>query len=538
MERAKKDELDRVKMDFFTNISHELKTPLSLILAPLKHLSSDENMSDESRERLSIAIANTSKMVDLINELVTFNRVESGNMQLFLQKGNPLTLIETIAGYFRGPAADQNITIGVTTQDNGEDVWFSSSYLERILGNLLSNAVKYTESGGNIDVKSSIVEGGNGELYLHLDVKDTGIGIALEEIDNIFNKYYQTKHGYNAGNSGWGIGLATVKKLVEIHKGSISVESKVGEGSLFSVRPNVTEGAFDESCYICSGTSKPSLDKSGFISNTLAVYSGTQVDKPEMDDDRVSILLVEDNAQLLHFLADEFSKTYNVYTSANGIEALRVAKEHSIDIVVSDVMMPEMDGMELCNRLKNDLSTSHIPVILLTAKNDEESTIQGFRSGAEAYVSKPFEPEILALRVKNILRARKAYIKSMIEDSPVVESDEELLPLNKFDNAFISRINQLIEENMDNSEFSIADITKEMCISRSLLHIKMKTFFNASMTDYIRRRRMSKACELLKGGLNISETAYSTGFSDPKYFSKVFRKTFGMSPSEWLSSLS
>lgn len=211
-------------------------------------------------------------------------------------------------------------------------------------------------------------------------------------------------------------------------------------------------------------------------------------------------------------------------------------EEYPIDIVVSDVMMPEMDGIELCDRLKNNLATSHIPVILLTAKSDEESTMAGFKSGAEAYVAKPFDPQLLALRVKNILRARRAYIDLKIEDSSVDEPIEELPPLNKFDNEFITRINQLIDDNMDNSEFSIADITRELAISRSLLHIKMKTFFNSSMTDYIKQRRMAKACELLKKGYNVSETAYRAGFSDPNYFSKVFRKTFGMSPSDFISA--
>lgn len=537
IERAKKDELNREKMEFFTNISHELKTPLSLILAPLKQLSSNESLSDESRERLSAAIANTSKMVDLINELVTFNRVESGNFQLFLQKGNPLTLIETMTGYFRGPASDKNICINVMTQNNGEDVWFSPTYLERIISNLLSNAIKYTGENGNIDVRASIVEGNDNSVYLQLEVKDTGIGIVPEELDNIFKKYYQTRRGYNASHTGWGIGLATVKKLVEIHKGNISVTSKVGEGTSFVVRLNVTPSAFDKSSCISTTDAQPLAYQPTFISNTLAVYSHEiDTNKSVKDDKKVSILLVEDNPQLLRFLSDEFAKDYNVYTATNGIEALKVTEEYPIDIVVSDVMMPEMDGIELCDRLKNNLATSHIPVILLTAKSDEESTMAGFKSGAEAYVAKPFDPQLLALRVKNILRARRAYIDSKIEDSSVDEPIEELPPLNKFDNEFITRINQLIDDNMDNSEFSIADITRELAISRSLLHIKMKTFFNSSMTDYIKQRRMDKACELLKKGYNVSETAYRAGFSDPNYFSKVFRKTFGMSPSDFISA--
>lgn len=543
IEREQKDELNREKMEFFTNISHELKTPLSLILAPLKHLSSEQNMTDESRQRLSTAIANTSKMVDLINELVTFNRVESGNFQFFLQKSNPLTLIETLAGYFSGPAAEKSISINVMTRNNGEDVWFSTTYLERIVSNLLSNAIKYTGEGGNIDVRASIEEGDDGYVYLLLDVKDNGIGIAPEEIDNIFRKYYQTKRGYNAAHSGWGIGLATVQKLVDIHKGSVSVASKIGEGSCFTVRLNVDPAAFDPACRITPGNGQQQIMQPAIISNSLAVYNQTET-APTTDDKRVSILLVEDNPQLLRFLSDEFAKEYNVFTATNGVEALKVTGEYPIDIVVSDVMMPEMDGIELCDRLKTDLATSHIPVILLTAKTDEQSTMAGFKSGAEAYVSKPFDPELLALRVKNILRARRAYINSRLEGNiPESETDaeaeaeaEQLPPLNKFDNEFIAHINRLVNSNLDNSEFSVADITRELGISRSLLHIKMKTFFNASMTDYIKQCRMNRACELLRQGYNVSETAYETGFSDPNYFSKVFKKVYGIPPKEFSSS--
>ena len=539
IEREQKDELNREKMDFFTNISHELKTPLSLILAPLKHLSSDQNLSQASHERLTVAIANTTKMIDLINELVTFNRVESGNFQLFLQKGNPLELIETWAGYFCGPAAEKNISINVLTQNNGEEVWYSITYLERIVSNLISNAIKYTDENGSINVRASIVEGDDKDVYLQLEVKDNGIGIAPEEIDNIFKKYYQTKRGYNASHTGWGIGLATVKKLVEIHKGSISVVSTVGEGSVFTVRINVTQNAFDKSCCITVGSSASLQYQPTFITNTLAVYSQ---EKKEENTDKgekaISILLVEDNPQLLRFLSDEFTKDYNIHTATNGVEALKVTAEYPIDIVVSDVMMPEMDGIELCDRLKNELATSHIPVILLTAKSDEQSTIAGFRSGAEAYIPKPFDPQLLSLRVRNILRARRGYINSKLNEASSVEEEvlEELPPLNKFDNEFIESINSLIKDNMDNSDFSVADITGALGISRSLLHIKMKTFFNASMTDYIKKCRMAKACELLRQGYNVSETAYSTGFSDPNYFTKVFKKTYGMPPKDFITS--
>ena len=542
IELEKNDELNREKMEFFTNISHELKTPLSLILAPLKQLSSEQSMTEDSRERLSTAIANTTKMVDLINELVTFNRVESGNFQLYLQKGNPLPLIETMVGYFRGPASDKKISINITTQDNGEDVWFSTIYLERILSNLLSNAIKYTNENGNIDIRASIVEGENNNVFLKLEVKDTGIGIEESELQNIFKKYYQTKRGYNNSYSGWGIGLATVKKLVEIHKGEIQVTSKIGMGSTFIVKLNVTQDVFDKSAYISKEDSNSISPQPSFISNPLA-YSSQNLSLNSNGADRheISILIVEDNPELLQFLSKEFSSLYNVYTATNGLDALKVTEEHNIDIIVSDVMMPEMDGIELCDKLKNNLATSHIPVILLTAKSDEKSTLSGFKSGAEAYIAKPFDPQLLILRVQNILRARKVTINSLHKDkSDNIQTDDEieenLPPLNKFDSEFVSKISDFVEKNIDNSDLSVTDITRELGISRSLLHIKMKNFFNTSMSDYIKTCRMNKAKEYLHQGFNVSETAYKTGFSDPNYFTKVFKATFGITPREYLSN--
>ena len=539
IDKDKSDELNREKMEFFTNISHELKTPLSLILAPLKYLDQHQELTPDSQKRLAVAIANTNKMVGLIDELVTFNRVESGNFQLYLQKGNPLTYIEKVARFFYEAAEERHVSLRIYTENNGEEVWYSTTYVERILNNLLSNAVKYTPAGGEIDVRASIVEensDGGDQIYLTFEVRDTGIGIAPEEKENIFKKYYQTRRGYNADSHGWGIGLATVRKLVEIHRGSIEVESKMGEGSVFRVRLLVSPDAFDSRCYINFAS-----DSNPRPSYRMAVSEGLQppvVPEYAKKEDRMSILIVEDNKELLSFLSETFNRTYNVYTATNGVEALKITAEHPVDIVVSDVMMPEMDGIELCNRLKNDLSTSHIPVILLTAKNDEQSTVLGFESGAEAYVVKPFDPQILELRVKNILRARRKFIKSIIEASePIEETTEEMPTFNKFDKDFLVRINALIEENIDNSQFSIADITKEFGISRSLLHIKMKSFANTSMTDYIRRRRMARACELMRQGYNVSETAYRTGYSDPNYFTKVFKKEFGRTPSEFIADL-
>lgn len=541
MEKEKSEELNRDKMEFFTNISHELKTPLSLILAPLKYISKNQPLSDESTKRLDVAIANTNKMVGLIDELVTFNRVESGNFQLYLQKGNPLTFIETMCGYFYEAAKEKQISISVSTEDNGEKVWFSTAYLERILYNLMSNAIKYTADGGNIAVKAAIKEGDDNNIYLRFEVRDNGIGIAANELDNIFRKYYQTKRGYNTNHSGWGIGLATVKKLVDIHKGSISVTSEMGKGSCFTVSLNVTADAFEPSCRIdANAASSPKPPYKQTINTSMA--TPPQNHEVTNSSDKISILIVEDNPDLLEFLTESFVNTYNVYTATNGQEAVKVTAEHQIDIVVSDVMMPEMDGITLCEHFKNDIATSHIPVILLTAKNDENSIMRGFEAGAAAYVAKPFDPQILELRIKNIIRSRSRYLKSIIDpdetggSEEAKEDDTEMTPIfNKYDKEFITHMNEFVEANLENSEFAISDITREFGISRSLLHVKMRSLFNASMTDFIRHKRMVLACSLLQAGMNVSETAYKVGFSDPNYFSKVFKKELGITPTEFIS---
>lgn len=546
IDKEKSEELNREKMEFFTNISHELKTPLSLIVAPLKYLNDNQDLTPDARKRLSVAIANTDKMVGLIDELVTFNRVETGNFQLYFQKGNPLTFIEKVARYFYTAAEENGVSLHIYVENNGEDVWYSTTCVERIVNNLLSNAVKYTPRGGEVNVRASIMEetAGTGDLpqgiYLAIEVRDTGIGIAPEELENIFTKYYQTRRGYNADHTGWGIGLATVRRLVEMHRGVIKVDSRMGEGSAFKVYLLVSPGAFEDRCYIAAPA------KENPTPDFRIAHSGNQA-PPALPDyakshDRMSMLLVEDNTELLNYLRESFVANYNVYTATNGVEALKITAEHPVDIVVSDVMMPEMDGIELCNRLKNDLSTSHIPVILLTAKNDEQSTMAGFQSGAEAYVTKPFDPQILELRVKNIMRARSRFSKAIIEsgeevpEMAVATAEVEVPAFNKFDKDFLARVNALIAENMDNSQFSIADITREFGISRSLLHIKMKSFANTSMTDYIRQRRMARACELLREGYIVSETAYATGYSDPNYFTKVFKKEFGVTPTEFIAN--
>ncbi len=534
LEKESLEEVNKVKMDFFTTVSHELKTPLSLIMAPLKYIAQHESLSPESRERLDLAVKNTHKMVGLIDELVTFNKLESGNFQFYLEKGNPLDFIESLCSLFRENAREKSLAFYVHCENNGEEVWFSPSYVERITSNLISNAIKFTPAGGQVFVDAAITDRPDGYNYLRIEVRDTGIGIVKEELGNIFEKYYQTKRGHNANNKGWGIGLALVKKCAAIHKGSVSVESEPGKGSCFTVLFNVSEEAFDAQDKISSDKTVVPLSQYKFtVPYPERAAQAAHMGGPSPAASQSSILLVEDNEELLGFLSGLFGKSYHTYVANNGAEALDIARKYPVDLVISDVMMPKMDGNTLCRTLKEDPTTSHIPVILLTAKGDTEDVMKGYESGAEAYVPKPFDPEILELQVKNIIHMKLVQRERI---GQALGSDVETASLSKFDREFIEKINKLVEENIGNDAFSIADITQTLAVSRSLLHVKMKSLLNTSMGDFIRKKRMKKACELLREGFNVSETAYKVGFADPNYFSKAFKKELGIRPTDYLNN--
>ena len=534
VEKEKIEAIDKAKFDFFTTISHELKTPLSLIVAPLKTISRQE-LNESSRKNLDVAIKNTQKMESLINELITFNKVETDSSPFYVQKGNPLTFIDLLVATFRETASEKGLQLLFESENNGEEVWFSPSYVERIVSNLLSNAFKFTPSGGTISVKSRITTlEDNPDTYLDIIVSDTGIGIAKEEQNRIFDHYYQTKRGYNVNNSGWGIGLSLVKRLAEVHKGSVRVESEVGKGSSFYVLLNVSEQAYDSSTCTTEDKTIVPLGQDEF-SQSSGLYGDDMMELSSMkpaEADTPTILLVDDNTDLLSFLASHFSDRYKVFTAENGRQALEIARSGQIQIVVSDVMMPEMDGFEFCRCLKQDMLTSHIPVILLTAKSEQDDVVSGYESGAEVYVSKPFDPQILDLQIKNILQLQKVRQGELVNTN---DQDIDSTSLSQLDKQFMHNITQLVDDNIANSDFAISDITTNLGISRSLLHTKMKNLAGMSMGDYIRKRRLDKACQLLHDGYNVSETAYRTGFSDPSYFSKTFKKHIGISPTEYIN---
>jgi len=546
LEKAKLEEIDRAKFDFFTTVSHELKTPLALIVAPLRTISRQE-LTGQNRENLSLALKNTQKMEALISELVTFNKLETDQFPFYVQHGNPLTFIEQAACAFREACTGKGITLDVATEDNGEEVWFSPDYLERILNNLLSNALKFTAEGGDIRIRASIEADAQQPSATHLrfSVADTGIGIAPEELGNIFTRYYQTKRGHNVNSSGWGIGLALVKRLCDVHKGTITVESQMGRGTTFTCLLSVSASAFAPECLIRDDKEIVPVSQYAFLRGYERTEARFNADSPDAEADtdntvpappppprQETLLLVDDNCDLLSFLSNYLTRHgYQVLTAENGLQALDIVRQRQdVDMIISDVMMPEMDGTELCRTLKTTMETSHLPVILLTAKSESADVVAGYRCGAEAYVAKPFDPEVLTLQVNNILQLQKARQHEVV--TATHDADIDATSLTELDKQFIRRITDLVDHNLANSDFSVADITAALGISRSLLHTKMKSLMGLPVGDFIRNKRLQRAQQMLRDGYNVSETAYATGFSDPNYFSKTFKKHVGINPSE------
>ena len=459
-------------------------------------------------------------------------------LELYVKKDNPVEFIAMAAANFKEVVSSKGLKLEIRTIDNGEDGWFSPSYIEHILNNLMSNAMKFTSTGGVITIGAEMVrKPESSDLFLKMEVADTGIGIMKEEIANIFERYYQTKRGFNTNSKGWGIGLSLVRRLAEIHKGSVAVDSELGKGSTFTVLIDVAENAFSEKNKISSDKELVTVKDYVSKAEPLAVDSqeSGMLQVPmevENAEDKHTLLVVEDNVDMLRFLTELLGKTYHVVTAEDGQEAWNIAiSRQDIEMVVSDVMMPKMTGNELCNMLKGNMATSHIPVILLTAKSDPDDIKSGYKDGADVYISKPFDPMALCYQIGNILRLVCSRQEKIVEGGK--EAAEANKTLTQLDKDFVKNICDMVEANLDNANFSIEDITVSMGISRSLLYTKMKSLMNISMGDYIRHKRIERACRMLSEGYNVSETAYACGFSDPNYFSKVFKKIKGVAPSDY-----
>jgi len=514
------EQANAMKIRFFTNISHEIRTPLTLILAPIEHLINSEGIARSVQRKHALIYRNAQRLHDLINQLLQFRKIETGNLEFKPSYGEPIQFIEDLAAPFFDYASQRGQKFILDIQAEKIETWFDEDKLDKILTNLLSNAIKYTPKEGEITLKVS-TESDNSDLnpILRLDISDNGMGIDPAKLEKIFDRFYEIDDS-NLKMEGTGIGLALTKALVELYKGEITVSSRLGEGSCFSVRLPMGGSYLEEF--------RKNEEETEDIIEFPEGYTEAYISEKE----KASILIVEDNNDLCCFIQDLLSDDYNVQTAFNGKEALELLTlDHNIDLVISDIMMPVMDGLTFCRNIKNNVDTSHIPVLLLTAKHGEESEVEGLRSGADDYIYKPFNEEILRIKIKNVLayreNLRSTYVKQLkIEPSNITTTSR--------DKDFIEKAIRVVEESMSDTEFDIKTFASDMAVSPSTMLRKMKAITGESSDKFIRTIRLKRAAQLLQSSqLTVTEICYEVGFSSQKHFSATFKKQFELSPSAY-----
>lgn len=523
MDKEHQEEINQMKMRFFINISHELRTPLTLIMAPLQEIIS--RISDRwTRNQLDYIQRNANRLLYLVNQLMDYRRAELGVFELKARMGNAHQLIEDNFLFYDKLAKQKKIHYTLHSEVEEKEMLFDTNYLELIVNNLLSNAFKYTQEGQSITVTLK-----KENDFLLLQVSDTGIGIPINKQAKIFERFYQIE----SEHMGSGIGLSLVQRLVELHHGHIELESEEGKGSTFSVYLpqdpaiyNPAELASDMEEEVKVHTTNP---KDMYFIDTATVEKEVV---ETGDKKRGTILIVEDNKEILHYLNQGLSELFNTIGAYNGEEALEILKEKDVDVVVTDVMMPVMDGIKLCKSIKQNIRTCHIPVIILSAKSEVKDQMEGLQVGADDYIPKPFSLSIVMTKIQNMLRTRHRMLERY---SKSLEVEPEKITFNAMDEALLKRAVAIVEKNMDNIEFSTDEFAREMNMSRSNLHLKLKAITGESTIDFIRKIRFNEACKLLKDGrYTVSEVSSMVGFNTPSYFATSFKKYFGCLPTEYI----
>ena len=525
-EKNKTEELTQTKLKYFTNISHDLLTPLTIISCLIDDI---ESTLSQKLSQFTLMRSNVSRLKRLLQQILDFRKVENGKMQLNNTNSDIASFIKDICyNHFLPVFNKKQIKFSFHTTHKEIKAYFDADKIDKVIFNLLSNAFKYTPENGEISISLETYNENNHE-YITINVSDTGIGIPPEDLENVFTRFYTNKT-INASDT-HGIGLSLSKDLIELHHGWISVDSKLEEGTTFTIHIPIDKGSYSPneiSTYNTIGIN----DSSGL--NHEIIDINDIEDKVSVSTEKLSnvhILLVDDNLELLQLMKQILSRMYHVLTATNGIEALEQVKSSDIDVIISDVMMPEMDGIELCKTLKGNLETSHISVILLTAKNSINDRIECYNAGADAYISKPFEMGVLNARISNFITHKKS---KQEEFKSNVELNISSLENHSMDEQFLTNAIEIIEKYLSEVDFDINTFAEELNLSKSSLYRKIKTITGLSPIEFIRNIKLKHASVMLKNSTtSISEVAYAVGFSDPKYFSSCFKSEFNITPSEF-----
>jgi len=515
-------EMQQFKLNFFTNISHEIRTHLTLISGPVEKLMEDSNENTAVKKQLEYVKSNADRLLKLVSELMDFRKAETKNLALHVTKNNLILFLEEIFSSFKEMAITKNIRIIFIHHTNHIDLFFDIRQMEKVIFNLLTNAFKFTNNGGNISME--VIEGKDD---IRVTITDDGKGIAPENLKNLFVNFFQVEDDTTT-NTGYGIGLALSKSIVELHKGKILVESGLASDNkkghtIFSVILQKGNAHFTEEQLEPEGKNEETYSELMVIETT---------DEEEVENTKLpTVLLVEDNHELRSFIKESLSGQYIIIESVNGEKGVKSALENIPDLIISDVMMPELDGISLVNILRADERTNHIPIILLTAKASSESQIDGFQTGADAYITKPFSIKILELQARNLIASRVA-MRQKYSRQVLLEPTKTLI--NTVEEDFLKKVMDYIEENLENPEFGVQMLSSHVNMSSPILYKKLKTITNMSVNNFIKSMRLKKAAQLLQQNqMTVYEVGYAVGFNDRKYFSQEFKKQFGVYPSEY-----
>ncbi len=562
------EEMDKIKSRFFANISHEFRTPLTLIMGPLEQRLS-ESTDQRQIEEMRMMLRNSHRLLNLINQLLDLSKLESGRMQLQAAQQDIIPFLKGLVGSFESLTEQKELELSFQAQQEKSSLYFDAEKFEKVIVNLISNAVKFTPAGGEITVTAAErpAEENYPGGYLEIKVSDTGVGIAGEELAYVFDRFYQAGKSTDRQRRGTGIGLALAKELVELHHGEIAVHSREGEGSKFIIRlllgvdhlqpdemvvePQAAFGGEGIEGEI-RNEQQTSSAKEAALRREAAKRSPTHVgpaktfvdfeDETQVQEEKESgaeeiekeeqeknlILIVEDNPDVRKYIRGPLEPHYRVMEAADGKEGIEKAREIIPDLIVSDVMMPKADGYELSDTLKKDVKTSHIPIILLTAKASDESKLQGLQTGADDYITKPFNTQILLTRIKNLIDLRRG-LQEKIQRELVLQPTE--IAVSSVDQEFIKELKEAIEKNMSEEDFGVDKLAKALYMSRATVNRKIRAITGESTNRFIQSYRLKRAAQLLKENFgNVIEVSFEVGFSSSAYFAKCFKEKFLQAP--------
>ncbi len=551
----KLEEVDRMKSQFFANISHEFRTPLTLILGPISQMFSQTRRL-EFRENLSLMKRNALRLQRLINQLLDLSKLEAGSMKLRVREENIVILLRNFLQAFESLAKLKNINLVFNTDQEKIKGYIDREKLETIINNLLSNAFKFTSEEGKISVTVNTpplsplmytcpagaarqeggIKGGSVE-YIQISISDTGSGIPADQLSHIFDRFYRADDSSAGKKEGTGIGLSLTKELVEFHRGEISVSSEVGKGTAFIIRLPIGEDAYSEHERVAAGTlpfsallardEKPVFE--AFYTGIPTINGGKKAPRKSMP----VLLVVEDNSDMRFYIRSNLENSYRIIEAEDGEKGFITGAKAIPDLIISDVMMPKMDGFQLCAKLKQDERTSHIPVILLTARAAAEDRIGGLETGADDYIIKPFDARELQARVKNLIEQRRK-LRERFRKEGILQPRE--IALTSTDQKFLQKVLEIVESHISDEHFSVVTFSKETGMSRALLHRKLRALTDHSASEFIRSLRLNRAAQLLaKNAGNVTEVAYQVGFNNLSYFARSFQRQFGVSPSVYAS---